>query len=196
MSNQIRSYADLPAFTRDNGSRPRRGSGAVSPWRIEWNRRTLLQRAGAVGVALSVGMLTNLPPARRAWASHTGTPGQGYQILDHCPNNGSNDNDNCLPGCGPSTVYGDACIDVGAHEHWGWHKGSGCCGPMWKLRPDECAVGSTAWDGWIWGYSPPSGNPCGGCANRIVRRCHDGWRCDSAGNNCSRSICRHRLSCS
>lgn len=181
----------LPAKRRQDSQVRTRGSGST--------RRGFLRRAGLLGTALGLAMISGLPPARRAWANHPN--GQGYQILDHCPSSGVSDPFDCLPGCGPSTVYADSCIPYipgpNLHEHATWHKGSGYADPDrdYFLRPDQCATGTTAWDGWLWRYT----SPCGDCPNSITRRCHDGWRClkgsQPGSSGCTKSVCRWRTAC-
>ena len=148
-----------------------------------FSRRSLLQRLGAAGTGLGIGMLGWLPPARYALASHPN--GEGYQIISGCP--AYADGHNCLPGCGPSTIYGDACIPEAPHIHWGWHKGSGY-GADWMLRPNQCHNG--VYDGWVWHYH----SPCSDCPNSITRRCHDGYK--RISGNWVPSICRWRTACS
>lgn len=186
MISEEERFSDLPDLAEGDSSAEgielRPAEALRSIW---WSRRTFLERAGAAGTALALGMLGALPPARRAWASHSGVNGEGYQIVSYCPDYAASHN--CLPGCGPSTVYGDACIEAGGHEHYGWHKGSGYSSSF-KLRPNECLGG--IWDGWLWQY----GSPCGNCGNSITRRCHDGYKLISG--SWSRSICRWRTACS
>ncbi|WP_103500163.1 peptidoglycan-binding protein, partial [Streptomyces sp. SM14] len=113
-------------------------------------------------------------PARQAYAD-------GYDIWEgDCPSYASGHD--CSPGCGPSTVFADACVTAGAYA--GFHKNDGV---TWTLRPNQCYSGT--YDGWLWRFS----EPCGTCGCGIERRCHDGYR--STGSGWVRSICRWTTEC-
>ncbi|MEH1099530.1 peptidoglycan-binding domain-containing protein [Micromonospora sp. CPCC 205561] len=135
----------------------------------ELSRRALLRAGTAVGMAA----LSVFPAARRAYAD-------GYTIYDGCPTYASGHN--CSPGCGPSTIFADACNTSGTYA--GFHKNDGT---TWILRPNECYGGT--YDGWLWLYQ----GACGACACSVERRCHDGYRRTSSG--WVKSICRWNTSC-
>jgi hypothetical protein len=138
---------------------------------VNWTvtRRSVMQAGTAVGLAL----LGAFPAARRAIAD-------GYTIYPRCPSYASDHN--CSPGCGPSTIFADACETSG--PHLGFHKDDGV---TWTLRPNQCFSGS--YDGWLWRHQ----GPCGACACSIERRCHDGYR--QTGSGWVRSICRWNTDC-
>lgn len=133
------------------------------------SRRALLRAGTAVGMAA----LSVFPAARRAYAD-------GYTIYDGCPTYASDHN--CSPGCGPSTIFADACNTSGTYT--GFHKTDGV---TWTLRPNECYAGT--YDGWLWHYQ----GACGACACSVERRCHDGYRKTSSG--WVKSICRWNTQC-
>ena len=150
-------------------------------------KRTLL-----AGMALSLGSIARLPPAR-ALARHEGPNGEGYQILDYCPSYAAGHN--ChhhegARGCGPSPVRYEACWRTppdccgGVYPHEGWHRNDR---PYWKLRPNQCA--DDYWDGWVWRYDAP----CGPCNGGYKYRCHDGWHYPEGNNERKRSICRKNI---
>jgi hypothetical protein len=157
---------------------------------LSWNRRQLLQRIFGGAVAVSLLSLSVLPPARRAYASHAGSP--GYQIKGlPCPSYAANHN--CTPGCGDSTVCGHVtgghcCINQVTRHRYGWHKHNSAY-PRYKLRPNECVSG-TGWDGWVW----KTDEPCGVCFYGVRYRCHDGWWRNRSGTWVKR-ICRTSLYC-
>lgn len=173
------STVTLDAVPRLKGTEPgvpaapprRRGTRRQLLREINWSlsRRTILQAGTVVGLA-AIGAF---PAARRALAD-------GYEIYPRCPSYAS-DHD-CSPGCGPSTIFADACETSGANV--GWHKDDGV---TWMLRPNACYAGS--YDGWLWRHQ----GACGACACSIERRCHDGYRRTSSG--WVRSICRWTTSC-
>lgn len=133
-------------------------------------RRRVLQ----AGTALGFAALGVFPSARKAYAD-------GYDIYDGpCPSYASSHD--CSPGCGPSTVYADACETSG--EHAGFHKNDGV---TWTLRPNGCFGGT--YDGWLWRFN----EACGACGCYIERRCHDGYR--KVGGSWVRSICRFNTDC-
>lgn len=138
---------------------------------VSWTvtRRSVMQAGTAVGLAL----LGAFPAARRAIAD-------GYTIYPRCPSY-ANDH-NCSPGCGPSTIFADACNTSGSNV--GFHKDDGV---TWTLRPNQCFSGS--YDGWLWRHE----GACGACACSIERRCHDGYR--QTGSGWVRSICRWNTNC-
>ncbi|MFG1952050.1 peptidoglycan-binding protein [Micromonospora sp. NPDC048830] len=146
-------------------------AGAGGRGRTGWalSRRTLLQAGTAVGMAV----LSVFPAARRAYAD-------GYTIYGSCPTYASDHN--CSPGCGPSTIFADACNTSGTYT--GFHKDDGV---TWILRPNQCYAGT--YDGWLWRYT----GACGACACSVERRCHDGYRKTSSG--WVNSICRWNTQC-
>ncbi|MBO4207682.1 peptidoglycan-binding domain-containing protein [Micromonospora echinofusca] len=135
----------------------------------ELSRRALLRAGTAIGMAA----LSVFPAARRAYAD-------GYSIYNGCPTYASDHN--CSPGCGPSTIFADACNTSGTYL--GFHKNDGV---TWTLRPNECYAGT--YDGWLWLYQ----GACGACACSVERRCHDGYRRTSSG--WVKSICRWNTQC-
>lgn len=149
--------------------RPSSGGGlrTVRSWAL--SRRAVLQ----AGTALGMAALSVFPAARRAYAD-------GYTIYGGCPSY-AGDHD-CSPGCGPSTIFADACNTGGAYT--GYHKNDGT---TWKLRPNQCYAGT--YDGWLWRYQAA----CGACACSVERRCHDGYRKTSSG--WVNSICRWNTQC-
>lgn len=142
------------------------GSGRTG-WAL--SRRGLLRAGTAVGMAA----ISIFPAARRAHAD-------GYSIYASCPSYASDQN--CSPGCGPSTIFADACNISGTYA--GYHKNDGV---TWILRPNECYAGT--YDGWLWLYQ----GACGACACSVERRCHDGYRKTSSG--WVKSICRWNTRC-
>lgn len=146
----------------------RRRSRPAGLWAL--SRRALLRG----GTALGLAALSVFPLARRAYAD-------GYDIYTGtCPSYAVDQD--CSPGCGPSTIFADACAISGTYT--GFHKNDGV---TWKLRPNQC-FGST-YDGWLWRYS----GACGACACSVERRCHDGYRNTSGG--WVKSICRWNTQC-
>jgi hypothetical protein len=164
-------------------------------------RRQFLKGAMAVGTGAGLAVLGVLPPARRAHA----LPAEGWQIIGHIVNSPCGTRHpagwsnyaqphNCLPGCGPSTIYPRACNTNPA----GWHRAGGCqtvCsgGVCWRecyrLRPNGCwpaVSGKPAADGWMW--QVPGCAQCNGSGNRRWR-CHDGWT-NRNGGAYFRTICR------
>lgn len=146
--------------------RPRRE--AVRGWTP--TRRNILRAGGVLGLTVLGGVF---PSVRRAIAD-------GYDIYPSCPSYAA-DHD-CSPGCGPSTVFADACITSGTNT--GFHKNDEV---TWRLRPNACFGGS--YDGWMWRYD----QACGACSCHIERRCHDGYR--RTGSGWVRSICRWTTDC-
>lgn len=133
-------------------------------------RRRLFQAATAASFA-AMGVF---PVARAAYAD-------GYDIYTGpCPSYA--ENHDCSPGCGPSTIFGDACETSG--DYLGFHRDDGV---DWILRPNQCYSGT--YDGWLWKYE----NACGSCACSVERRCHDGYR--NTGSGWVRSICRWNTDC-
>ncbi|HEY0699716.1 MAG TPA: peptidoglycan-binding protein, partial [Micromonospora sp.] len=156
------------------GTDPGTGSAERRPparTRTTWalSRRALLRAGPAVGMAA----LSVFPAARRAYAD-------GYTIYGGCPTYASDHN--CSPGCGPSTIFADACNTSGTYT--GFHRTDGV---TWILRPNECYAGT--YDGWLWRYQ----GPCGACDCSVERRCHDGYRKTSSG--WVKSICRWNTQC-
>lgn len=133
-------------------------------------RRAVLRAGGVAGLTLLGGVF---PGVRRAVAD-------GYDIYPTCPSYAT-DHD-CSPGCGPSTIFADACVTSGTNT--GFHKNDQV---TWKLRPNACLSGS--YDGWMWRYD----RACGACSCHIERRCHDGYR--STGSGWVPSICRWTTDC-
>lgn len=173
----MHSLDDIPMLRRPgttassaSASRPR-GTGRVrAPAAFALPRRRFVQAATAVGFA-ALGVFS---AAREAYAD-------GYDIwTGACPSYAS-DHD-CSPGCGPSTVFAEACVVSGARL--GFHKNDGV---TWTLRPNQCY--SSTYDGWLWRFS----GPCGTCGCGIERRCHDGYRKTESG--WVRSICRYTTDC-
>lgn len=163
--------ADGPAVhaPRRTG-RFRPGSPAGGPHGTVLRRRRFLQAATVAGFA-ALGVFS---AARQAYAD-------GYEIWEgECPSYAA-DHD-CSPGCGPSTVFADACVTAGTYV--GFHKDDG---QTWTLRPNQCYAGT--YDGWLWRFD----GPCGTCGCGIERRCHDGYR--NTGSGWVRSICRWTTDC-
>ena len=133
-------------------------------------RRTVLRAGSAAGLAVLGSVF---PSVRRAVAD-------GYDIYPECPSYAADHN--CSPGCGPSTIFGDACVTSGTNT--GFHKDDQV---TWKLRPNQCLSGS--YDGWMWRYD----QACGACSCHIERRCHDGYR--KTGSGWVNSICRWTTDC-
>jgi hypothetical protein len=135
---------------------------------VDWTttRRSVMRAGTAAGLAL----LGAFPAARRAIAD-------GYTIYPRCPSYASDHN--CSPGCGPSTIFADAC-----DTSTGFHKDDGV---TWTLRPNQCLSGG--YDGWLWRHQ----GACGACACAVERRCHDGYR--QTGSGWVRSICRWNTDC-
>lgn len=133
-------------------------------------RRNILRVGGVLGLAVLGGVF---PSVRRAVAD-------GYDIYPECPSYA--DDQDCSPGCGPSTIFADACETSGANL--GFHKNDQV---TWRLRPNACFGGS--YDGWMWRYD----QACGACSCHIERRCHDGYR--RTGSGWVRSICRWTTDC-
>lgn len=144
---------------------------------FQWNRRQLLRRVAGAAMALSLTTLSQLPTARRAYATHVGS--EGYEIgpVSAYPNNGgcppaSRPSGSCHPACGPSPVcggasYGPCCVQPGNHRA-GYHKHNSAY-PSYRLRPNNCTGEHPDWDGWRWRTGS-----CGGC-NPTTFRCHDGY---------------------
>lgn len=145
---------------------------APAPWHA-LPRRSMLAAAIAGGTAAGFAALGVFPAVRRARA-------EGYTIYSRCPSYA--DDHNCSPGCGPSTIYADACVTSGTLL--GFHKDDGV---TWTLRPNQCFTGG--YDGWLWMYS----GACGACACYVERRCHDGYR--RTGSGWVKSICRWNTQC-
>lgn len=151
--------------------------------RFSWSRGEFLRRAfgGAVAMSLtSMGFLS----VKNANATHAGD--DPYQIKQSCFTNipGS-----CSPGCGPSPVCSTCCITNTGEHKCGWHRRVGA---MYGVRHNQCKPGGGVWDGWLWGV----GSSCGCCSGGLTYRCHDGFKCNSSGNNCNPTICRWKKSCS
>ena len=145
---------------------------------METSRRGFLRGALAGGAAVGLAALGVFPRAREALAHHSNSH-YGYRIwTGACPSYAAGHN--CEPGCGPSTIYVDACEPSGAYE--GWHKASS----GYRLRPGACRSG---YDGWTWRY----GARCGQCSNVIEYRCHDGYKLIGGGYH--NSICREVTEC-
>jgi hypothetical protein len=143
---------------------------------VAWSpvqRRTVLQAGAALGTTIGMAAIGVFPAARRAYAD-------GFDIYPSCPSYATDHN--CSPGCGPSTIFGDACNTSGVNL--GFHKDDGV---TWMLRPNQCFSGT--YDGWVWRYQ----GACGTCACFVERRCHDGYRQTSSG--WVRSICRWNTDC-
>lgn len=136
-------------------------------------RRTVLRAGAALGTAIGMAAIGVFPAARRAVAD-------GFDIFPSCPSYATDHN--CSPGCGPSTIFGDACETSG--PNLGFHRNDGV---NWMLRPNQCFSGT--YDGWIWRYQ----GACGTCACFVERRCHDGYR--QTGSGWVRSICRWNTDC-
>lgn len=145
---------------------PARLAGSTG-WSL--SRRSALQ----AGTALGLAVLGVFPAARRALAD-------GYSIYPRCPSYAA-DHD-CSPGCGPSTIFADACNTSGSNT--GFHKDDGV---DWTLRPNQCYASS--YDGWLWRHD----GACGACACYVERRCHDGYKRTTSG--WVRSICRWNTRC-
>lgn len=146
----------------------RRGFRTPGLW--ELSRRAVLRG----GTALGLAALSVFPAARRAYAD-------GYDIYTGaCPSYAADQD--CSPGCGPSTIFADACATSGTSP--GFHKNDGV---TWKLRPNQCYA--STYDGWLWRYS----GACGACSCSVERRCHDGYRYTSGG--WVKSICRWNTQC-
>jgi hypothetical protein len=170
-----RSISELPTVTE----------GALGRAFTGWNRRQLLRRTLAGAVGLSLASLGLLPPARRAYAHHAGT--DGYQIKPlPCPPYASDHN--CSPGCGPSKkCRNQHCCNTNPSSHFfGWYRRQG---RKWKLRKGQCW--GSDWDGWRWAVA----GSCGCCGGGLTYRCHDGYKCDTDGNNCVPRICLWTVNC-
>ncbi|OLF19126.1 peptidoglycan-binding domain-containing protein [Actinophytocola xanthii] len=148
--------------------RPRTARLSVRGWAP--TRRAVLRAGGALGLSV---LGTVFPTVRRAVAD-------GYDIYPTCPSYAADHN--CSPGCGPSTIFADACETSG--PNLGFHKDDQV---TWRLRPNACLSGS--YDGWLWRYD----QACGTCSCHIERRCHDGYRSTASG--WVRSICRWTTEC-
>ena len=133
-------------------------------------RRAVLRAGSVAGLTVLGGVF---PSVRRAVAD-------GYDIYPTCPSYA--EDHNCSPGCGPSTIFADACETSGANA--GFHKNDQV---TWRLRPNACLSGN--YDGWMWRYD----RACGACTCHIERRCHDGYR--ATGSGWVRSICRWTTDC-
>lgn len=133
------------------------------------SRRSVLQATTALGMA-ALGLF---PAARRAIAD-------GYTIYPRCPSYA--DDHNCSPGCGPSTIFADACETSGSNV--GFHRNDGV---NFTLRPNQCYA--STYDGWLWRHD----GACGACACYVERRCHDGYKRTSSG--WVNSICRWNTQC-
>ncbi|GAB3470096.1 peptidoglycan-binding domain-containing protein [Actinophytocola sediminis] len=133
-------------------------------------RRAVLRAGSVVGLTALGGVF---PSVRRAVAD-------GYDIYPNCPSYAADHN--CSPGCGPSTIFADACLTSGTNT--GFHKDDQV---TWRLRPNACLSGS--YDGWMWRYD----QACGACSCHIERRCHDGYR--RTGSGWVNSICRWTTEC-
>lgn len=172
MTSNVKTMPVPPLRGADPGMpvRPRVRGGKLR-W-AGWapTRRAVLRAGGVAGLAVLGGVF---PFVRRAVAD-------GYDIYPQCPSYAA-DHD-CSPGCGPSTIFADACETSGANA--GFHKNDQV---TWKLRPNACLSGR--YDGWMWRYD----EPCGACACHIERRCHDGYRKTSSG--WVNSICRWTTDC-
>ncbi|MGH3756989.1 peptidoglycan-binding domain-containing protein [Actinophytocola sp.] len=153
----------MPVRWRRRGRRPS-GPGWTP------TRRNILRAGGVLGLTVLGGVF---PSVRRAVAD-------GYDIYPTCPSYA--EDDDCSPGCGPSTIFADACETSGANL--GFHKNDQV---TWRLRPNACFGGS--YDGWMWRYD----QACGACSCHIERRCHDGYRRTDSG--WVRSICRWTTDC-
>lgn len=138
---------------------------------VRWSpsRRSVLQASTALGLA-ALGMF---PAARRAIAD-------GYSIYPRCPSYAIDQD--CSPGCGPSTIFADSCETSGSNT--GFHKNDGV---NWTLRPNQCYA--STYDGWLWRHE----GACGACACYVERRCHDGYK--RTGSGWVRSICRWNTQC-
>ena len=153
-----------------------RPAAPAGPAAARWagpSRRTVLQAGAALGTAAGMALLGVFPAARRAYAD-------GYDIYGSCPAYAS-DHD-CSPGCGPSTVFADACVTSGTDA--GFHKSDGV---TWTLRPNQCYSGSTT------AGSGATRAPAAPARCHVERRCHDGYRRTGAG--WVRSICRWTTDC-
>jgi hypothetical protein len=153
---------------RPRAGRTLRPIAAATP-----SRRSVLRAGAALGATVGMVALGVFPAARRAYAD-------GYDIYGRCPSYATDHN--CSPGCGPSTIFADACITSGLQT--GFHKADGI---TWTLRPNQCYAGT--YDGWLWRYQ----GACGTCACHVERRCHDGYRQTASG--WVRSICRWNTDC-
>lgn len=174
------NFSDIPNYS----VRPASASPAPRDWSHlpPSTRRSFIKGTIAAGVGFGLATVALLPPARRAFATH----GDGYEIKQ-LPCTSSHETDNCHPGCAPSTVYANACIEDSTNHNYEHHKANGC---TWTLRKDQCMSGTT-YDGWKWFF----GDANCGCCSEITYRCHDGWNCDSNCANCSKSVCRWVTAC-
>lgn len=146
---------------------PERLRGTLETQRM--SRRSLLARVAGIGTAAGLASLGIFPQARKALA-------EGYDIYASCPSYAADHN--CSPGCGPSRVQSNACLN-------GYHRNDGV---TFKLRPNQCVSG-TGWDGWEWAYT----GTCACCQRGVRWRCHDGYTLLSGV--WTNTICRYMMSC-
>jgi hypothetical protein len=148
-----------------------------------FSRRTFVRGTAAMGVGLGLVMLGWLPPARRAYASHSGEFGYRIKPLP-CPTaEGWDQTDTNCDGCAPSRVCSECCFRDPDHHKHGWHKGDFDSQGEFKLRPGDCTSSGDK-DGWIWGFEG-----CCGCRSDLRWRCHDGYQRNAAGEF-ARTVCR------
>lgn len=160
---------------------------------IRPSRRSVLFGGIAFGVSLAAtgtNLLATVIPA----SAYQGFRIRGYSEAsgEPCSPRGYARNHNCIPGCGPSVVYGDACTTSGRLT--GYHRGLLnswvlAAGVWWKLRPSKCISSGSGisgwknWDGWKWSTD----STCVECTNKYWR-CHDGYM--DTGEGSTTSICR------
>lgn len=166
---------------------PTDGTGRA---RFALDRRAFIKAAAATGMAAGIWMIGNLPPARRALASHAGD--FGYRIKElpcpgfSCYSSGNQLCDDSIEGpCCPSKVHPFGCEDSG--HKLGWHKDASFAN--WDLRPNDCPVNEK--DGWKWRVNTACG-PCAGCESTLFR-CHDGLHYHSGVPE--NSVCKWAIAC-
>lgn len=144
------------------------------------SRRGVLKGLVGSAATLGIGALAVFPSARPAIAHHRATH-VGYRVArGGCPSYAGSHN--CAPGCGPSPVFGDVCVQSGAYK--GWFKNDPARG--YRLRPGVCLPGA---DAWKWRYQ----GRCGLCRRVIEYRCHDGYK--RIGGGWYNAICRTVTEC-
>lgn len=185
---------DIPSI--HNALRARSGGSYRRGPRLHLDRRGFMKAVGAAGMTAGLWAIGNLPPTRRALASHAGQ--RPYRILQSCNGHScyNQGNQGCGDGsegpCCPSTVFPNACVGGGdGQPHFvGWHKNAQHGYSNWDVRPDDCVANQK--DGWKWWVNSTCG-PCVGCS-KTEFRCHDGFRVYSGGG-IEASVCKWAVAC-